>query len=1517
MKIKNTFLKGRMNKDSDERLLPNGEYRHAENVRVANSESSDVGSIENSLSNKQLTEFNLGSNSSTLGVFSDEFSQNIYWFVKSDSGCYLLEWNDQYETFTKVLEDTRVGGDNVLNFNADNLITGVNVIIDSDRNNRLLFWTDDFNPPRSINIERAKSYGSNNFSDSDISVIKSSPDNKPNITLINTSSDKENNLEEKFISFAYRYKYLDGEYSALSPFSEYAFHPKSFNFDYSISSNESMINSFNAVDVEFNVGSNLVVEVDVVFKESGSNTVYLIESFNKQSKGWIDSSDVSFVFSNNKIHRALAEKELFRLYDDVPLKAKSQEIIGNRLVYGNYTHNYNIEDVDGNKIDIDLNLSYDSEPIIKGTPSNTVRSNRDYEVGIVYMDDYNRMTTILTSENNTVYIPNEDCVSKNTLKLEINSKAPSFAKRYRVFLKQPKIDYDTIIPTLFHQDGIYVWIKLEGGEVNKIKEGDFLLVKADTNGILADVRQTKVLEIKDQERNFLEDSSETETKQLAGKYFKIKPIDFRINEDDFTFYEFSGYDSSSNSHDNPIRNNSNYIENAIYYGTGTSNDLSSSGTYTGSEDVRYLIEIDSIGNGTTTFDTFRWSKDNGSSFEASNVTITSGVAQELEDGVDITFMSDSGHDSQDKWIVSAKSSSDNNFGGQENSKAYAIFKGIGSADTEGDIDVIEGGARIVIRYDEYNEGNQFVERTYISSKKYANIEEWFYGDNILDDFEIPDNRIWFRRGSIGNDGSAKYIDIDSSKEMSMIIRSLGTQNNDADSQAKIKSYISIFQSEQNIIFETKPEEFNSDTFYEIGKTYNISSEGYHLSSDVGDVSQSSSNSAIIKLDVFNSFCWGNGFESYKIKDLFNAKSMKIDTRPLSTIEDYRENKRISSLTYSGVFEQSTNYNALNEFNLSLVNYKDLDDKYGSIQKLFSKDTNIIVFQEDKVHRVLFNKTIIFDADGNQNVASTSKVLGQEVPYSGEYGISKNPESLAVYGNTLFFTDAKRGVVLRLSNDGLFEISNYGMRDWFRDVFKSNIDSKKIGQYDPYFDQYVLSVDDSNGGSEIVLNCGASINKSNTTSPFAYILQLNNIIGEVSIPYIITQGTVEIRATYNGNIFSTGNVSSNGNLTFQRDLLSANTANIEIIPIGGSEASYSISNNCPVGQNLKIFNIVLNDSLDAGKNITNRYKWENSVYFSENVIFDSSGVTLFHSVDGLEGVGKFPTNGSNIDLQSYKTSSSSGEFNVSELNRLGYLVSDTEYDVSEIDDILSNATFPQITTVNEGGVPEINKIDFTFIKNSPSEILYLIWDYRDSYINAVDDSAIVVKGGLVDVNVLLNDSLSPTYSIDSITQPSNGSATILPNNTIRYQHDDGVSVSDSFTYTISNGVSQSTATVNINVYEQSLTINSSIPSQDTSEGTLDILGGEPNEVLDLQFDLTIGQSSNFQEITFTTPVNVNILDTIHKTRTGTITLDSSGEATSDYDFIPDGTSDVNCRVTIIGRSSQFPTPINEYTDINIP
>ena len=86
MKLLRSFIKGRMNKGVDERLLQDGEYVDALNVRVGNTELTEIGSLENTKGNISLTTLsfggqNLSSQAVCIGAFDDGANEKIYWFV--------------------------------------------------------------------------------------------------------------------------------------------------------------------------------------------------------------------------------------------------------------------------------------------------------------------------------------------------------------------------------------------------------------------------------------------------------------------------------------------------------------------------------------------------------------------------------------------------------------------------------------------------------------------------------------------------------------------------------------------------------------------------------------------------------------------------------------------------------------------------------------------------------------------------------------------------------------------------------------------------------------------------------------------------------------------------------------------------------------------------------------------------------------------------------------------------------------------------------------------------------------------------------------------------------------------------------------------------------------------------------------------------------------------------------------------------------------------------------------------
>ena len=177
------------------------------------------------------------------------------------------------------------------------------------------------------------------------------------------------------------------------------------------------------------------------------------------------------------------------------------------------------------------------------------------------------------------------------------------------------------------------------------------------------------------------------------------------------------------------------------------------------------------------------------------------------------------------------------------------------------------------------------------------------------------------------------------------------------------------------------------------------------------------------------------------------------------VEDNPNNQnRFNTIIYSGVFNSRTGVNQTNEFSVGEDITRSVDPAHGSIQKLYAEDTNLIIFQEDKINRALIDKDAIYSAEGNAAITSANVVIGQIVPYQGEYGISTDPTSFAIYGYRKYFTDRKRGCVLRLSSAGeIIEISGYGMHDFFRDQLTATNVSKVVGGWDMHTKNYILSI----------------------------------------------------------------------------------------------------------------------------------------------------------------------------------------------------------------------------------------------------------------------------------------------------------------------------------------------------------------------------------------------------------------------------------------------------------------------------
>lgn len=1444
------FLAGKMNKDFDERVIPPSQYIDALNIRIGSSEENSVGALENSKGNTKLTDIRyegnvLSENARCIGSFDDGSNETLYWFICDPGNVdMILSYNTNNSVIIYHIVST-----SILNFSVDYLINGINKVDD------LLFWTDNLNPPRKINVTRSYPqpiYSIDKITEDDISVIVAPPLEAPSLQLYNQPGE-ENYMTERFISFAYRYKYKDNEYSALSQFSEISFEPGNFEIDYSTFDNKAMQNIFNSVNISFNTGNKHVIGVDLCFKLSDSNIINVIERYKKSEQGWFDNTIQTISFNNRKIYTTLTQSELLRLYDNVPITAKSQTMMGNRLIYGNYVDGYNIDEplyytlnlitediaykvnpidysygaeytidstdaryIENSKLDVDLtgielsngsfltisfNLTHsafggsslyvaDTPPLnnfsnefvfsfqrdyasvndlatsqefidaiyshniyssacsgfsvtdlfncsivseigwsevgsgivgldggFKITTSGSVlsiqvpaveftiedplnpgiflfayeyflnsntrstfsltgakrslHSNRDYEVAMVYMDKYNRSSTALVNTNNTIFIPANNSDKKSSIRATINHNPPSWATRYKFVVKPSKTLYQTIYTnSFFIEDSGFTWFKLDGDNRSKVKDNDTLIVKADTSGVINELIKTKVLALESKSKDFIIDNKDENGDDIiepAGLYMKLKPSNFAAEYQKNSFIDNGNVSSSGD-----------YTQIAYPCHVPNENYPDEPGSL---PNIIYTIPAGSIIN--IKLRVYRYSGVECSSkdYLLENTYIASNDYIDMYDfvtgqNIDLTAGVETGAFENDNvfnpilgdWNVSQSIT------GIRNTNQYQFFK-----------------------------------------------------DDTTDSLFLV-----CKSGTPNCSNDASLVPIGTGT-VGVVLNILGWGGSSIKSpKSRISCDITIQRATSLLVFETEAEDADGEIYYEGSDNFAIVN-GLHT----GNVSnQTSISPAVVDLNFFNCFTFGNGVESYKINDSLIGAPFYLGSRVTAVSqEEYKKADRYAGITYSGVYNSETNLNKLNEFNLALSNWKDCEQSFGPINKLFARKTDLLVLQEDKISYVLEGKNLLSDAAAGGAITSIPEVLGTQIARVEDYGISNNPESFASRGSEVFFTDAKRNAVLNLkgssgataqsyAGEQLEVISNFGLKNWFRDTFKDTFNNQKIGGFDPYMNEYVLST--NNQSKPIVPNiykCNSSISRQLVFDTYTYDTEVGTTLGFIYINYDFTVGSANITVNYNSVDVISQTITGQNSVFFYKDLVIPTKITITIECL--EESSYVLTTECPYSKDIEVIRIVYNSPYDEGQTIHNSYNWSlggvSSVDSVDYVLLEADGVSVYESVVGQPSVGVIPFDGSTVKMQSNKLFTDDFIFN-EDIHRFKYLMSNTLYSESDTD-ILT----PLLNTATPILNPSTGVYESSFVYTATSGYyLYLVWDYREPDYSVLDYSPLDYK-----------------------------------------------------------------------------------------------------------------------------------------------------------------------------------------------
>jgi hypothetical protein len=1402
MELKNVFNAGRMNKDLDERLVPNGEYVDALNIRVGKSVNGNAGAIENEKGNTLMTFIDTTNNPMTIGSCRDEALERLYWFVVDDNGAsFVYEYDNKNDVTSLVLKDTRTGANQVLGFDKKYKITGANVIYNKETKNTLLLFTDNLNPPRMVNVARAKTYGANNFTAEDINLYKRPPRKAPVVTPINSVLEVENNIKERHFAFAYRYKYLDGQYSALSSFTNYQFYPGLFDLDFDTMTNNGMVNEFNAYDIQYNTGDLRVTDIQLCFKTPLSDVIFVIDNINKEDNDYIDNSTRNYRFTNTKVYKALPDDEMNRLFDNVPLKALAQDIINDRVVFGNYTTQYDLlEDEDdeipmpidyvasrltfsqeGQALDFSVTTTSDAATNrVNGVIDFTgVTFRKGYRLFIAatcesfqsgttpkyYDGDFQGTSSIILTQNYndaTAFYNSQDfddlltlMSAKFALEATTTQQANTTQLTYNDFTKVSSTTTSITIaaPTITHQvdntpsdstdndftDNTEIWRWVEDdttisfSEVaNKLslksnRSFDFGLVYLDEDG-----RYSSVIPNSDDEEKStifipVESSVNINRARLTVKHKPPYWADrfkffVKTNKQQYynlyatVFYEQEGYRWIQLTGETAFK-----VEAGQYLIVKSDDD----GPIQNEVKVKVLEVTNKAGNDVVE-DTEGWlignrdaaddpiKEDSGffmkirpngftMDFDENNFSTYTGKGRALFGQVN-TLVPDL---STPEYGLTQRynGTSYENFDIPAGSVIKMKFNSWDTVDRDGD----------EIRYYE----RQFtVQNDYSGNSTESSFEKWFKSEAnwTVDGTTYTDPKDQF------NVTFENVLHPSNSSATARRMRVESTETTKFGAEVgKIECTVSLQLTNGVVVFETDPTDIDSDIYFETEQVFDITG-GFHVGNNQ---TQTASQDAICDLTFGNCYSFGNGVESISVRDSRLQSTLTMDLRPnIALLEGFKEVTETNGLIYSGPANENSGYNSLNEFNSARGNTKYMDMKYGSIQRVFGRETDLIVFQEDQVSKVLYGKNMLTGADGSATLTQIEKILGQTVPFAGEFGISKNPESFAEHSGRVYFTDATRGAVLRLGSNGIIPISQAGMSGYFRENLPKYVDNFSYGGFDPKYDEYVLSYNsDAQFVPEFIMDCASMFNKSlGYNQSYTYKVDVGGYPGTFELDYTINSGELTIDITYDGTTNS--NTTLTGTGTISTTVTSANLANTRTatVTITSTDldvrSNFEIEHTCPADPKREVVVMVLNDIDDAGKTIINRWKVNSGNYYTRTDVFSDTGVARNETLIESERNQYMPQDGDTITVSSYREwGVHNGYFN--SCSRIGYLVS---ADAKTTSQVQTDATYLTETSTNNDEYREVTGT-FTFSPSATTDILYIIFDYQDGSCTPTDEAVL--------------------------------------------------------------------------------------------------------------------------------------------------------------------------------------------------
>lgn len=1059
------FTKG-MNSDVANEFLAEGEGRNRYNVRVMSPENSDLG-VATTVNGNTLVAFTLpAGNNTCIGSKEYLLKKKSYHFIYNSSNNHsILEFDEQSNTVTKVLQTS------ILNFSITHLITGI-AVIQLDVDNDLLYWTDNYNEPRKINIQKGKYFMAGNFilgyptpfNAEFIYRIKQPMLLAPVTTYLDDTTLTINRLDKKLFQFKVQFVFDDKEVSSWSPISKTSFPNSTI-----------VVGANNVIRVRVDTGTEIVKRIRIAVQQLNTPDFKLVVDLDKEQLGIASNITYNYLFQNDGNYNPLEINESIKLFDNVPRLSQSEELIkGNRMTDGLITEGFDAITPD---LKLDLTFAADVNAGSAVASANVVSPGAFYSGG----------ATAIVSGDGIGATASVTVVGGQVTAVNITFGGSGYTNATIA-----------IFPVTFGTGAIATAILTNQNllPVNALKRGGVY-----TYGIIYydHGNRSGVTNINIGRFDTIQNDGEYGTQLFIPFYTEpvsgLQTIIYTGLVGTFVVGEtitgsFSAATGIISISYTPSGGNGELIITSVV-GTFINVDVITGGTSGATATVNSITQTSYGGS----YPILNWSIYNEPPSWATHYQIARVKDSALDRFIQFVAESITYYDNKNV----AKTFGDASIT-QFNVNILNIttsFKNANSASilvydfVPGDrIRFIkDSSGNLLTQYIDFEIASYIVTSGNINVKFPPNSYPGTYPDafpNLLAGtlFEIyhpgleilTDSKITYEI-ACGN-----LVTYDSAR---------GHYIHDGDINNQL---ITNFTSATY----ASPPTFNAVLPTGHGLTTNdnvkITTSAYSV---YGVVSSTGANSAVITTNTtlvgtFNGSLSGTiskaatglfdgGDTFYRIREMFYAlgastSSLMIEDanysdlyfsagydygRPNRIELDFREVTRPSQIYWSEAFIPDTNINGLSTiYDTSFESY---EDKYGGIYKLYAEDQRLILFQELKVGAVFVEQLVIKTATGNNVVGQTEDILDPTIVYYlGELGIGQHPESFAVYGIDKYGIDVRRGVAWRLSNDGIIPVSDlYGQHNYFsnkcRLILANSIKVNIYGVFDIRFGEYVMAI----------------------------------------------------------------------------------------------------------------------------------------------------------------------------------------------------------------------------------------------------------------------------------------------------------------------------------------------------------------------------------------------------------------------------------------------------------------------------